>query len=174
MTPIPVVFDTDIGSFADDSLALALALLSPELDVRLVLTTSGDVRARAQVAALQLQLSGRDDVAVGIGVGSEPHSASEPLFAYSAHVDLGTYRGGVTVDGVGAAAAAILSSGRSDWVVLQLGPASTMAELIRRYPQVAPRARLVAMGTSICSGIRLPWGSITPLAATNERRDVRL
>ena len=33
---IPIIFDTDIGDDIDDALALALALQSPELDVRAV------------------------------------------------------------------------------------------------------------------------------------------
>ncbi len=36
--PIPIIFDTDIGDDIDDALALALALQSPELDVRAATT----------------------------------------------------------------------------------------------------------------------------------------
>lgn len=35
-SPMPVIIDTDYGSVFDDSAALALALQSPELDVKLV------------------------------------------------------------------------------------------------------------------------------------------
>ena len=37
---IPILFDTDIGDDVDDALALALALQSPELDVRAVTTVN--------------------------------------------------------------------------------------------------------------------------------------
>ena len=40
---IPVVIDTDVGADPDDSIAIALALASPELDVRGVTTVDGDV-----------------------------------------------------------------------------------------------------------------------------------
>ena len=40
--PTPVIIVTDIGSDIDDSWALALALRSPELDVKLVLTDPND------------------------------------------------------------------------------------------------------------------------------------
>ena len=38
----PVIIDTDIGSFDDDPVAIALALSRPELDVKLVITCSDD------------------------------------------------------------------------------------------------------------------------------------
>ena len=36
--PIPIIIDTDIGGDVDDALALALALQSPELDVKAITT----------------------------------------------------------------------------------------------------------------------------------------
>src|SRR5580700_8102358 len=70
--PIPVIFDTDIGDDIDDALALALALQSPELDVKLVTTVADDVESRTRLAWKELSLFGRRDVALATG-------ASEPL-----------------------------------------------------------------------------------------------
>ena len=70
--PIPVIFDTDIGDDIDDALALALALQSPELDVRLVTTVVDDVDSRTRLAWKELGLYHRQDVAVATG-------ASQPL-----------------------------------------------------------------------------------------------
>ncbi len=70
--PIPVIFDTDIGDDIDDALALALALQSPELDVRAITTVIDDTSTRARLVWKELGLYGRQDIAVGIG-------ASEPL-----------------------------------------------------------------------------------------------
>jgi inosine-uridine nucleoside N-ribohydrolase len=39
---IPVILDTDIGGDIDDTWALAMMLRSPELDVKLVVTDTGD------------------------------------------------------------------------------------------------------------------------------------
>lgn len=69
---IPVIFDTDIGDDIDDALALALALQSPELDVRAVTTVIDDTESRTRLAWKELGLYGRHDVAVATG-------ASEPL-----------------------------------------------------------------------------------------------
>ena len=55
--PVPVIFDTDIGSDIDDVFALSLILKSPELDLKLITTVSGDTHYRAKVAAKFLQIS---------------------------------------------------------------------------------------------------------------------
>ena len=58
----PVVFDTDIGTDIDDTWALAQLLRSPDLDLKLVLTDTGDTHYRAAVAAKFLEAAGRSDV----------------------------------------------------------------------------------------------------------------
>src|SRR5258708_2828153 len=69
---IPIIFDTDIGDDIDDALALALALQSPELDVRAVTTVIDDVESRTRLAWKELGLYGRRDIPLATG-------ASEPL-----------------------------------------------------------------------------------------------
>lgn len=70
--PIPIIFDTDIGDDIDDALALALALQSPELDVRAVTTVIDDVELRTRLAWKELGVYGRRDIPLGTG-------APEPL-----------------------------------------------------------------------------------------------
>lgn len=65
--PIPIILDTDIGGDIDDALALALALQSPELDVRAVTTVSDDTEGRARLAWKELGLYGRQDIPVAAG-----------------------------------------------------------------------------------------------------------
>jgi purine nucleosidase len=65
--PVPVLIDCDTG--IDDSLALLLALASPECDVVAVTCTAGNVAA-AQVAEntrAVLELAGRPDIEVAMG-----------------------------------------------------------------------------------------------------------
>ena len=64
---LPVVLATDIGTDIDDTWALAMLLRSPELDLKLVLTETGDPRYRAAVAAKFLEAAGRSDVPIGLG-----------------------------------------------------------------------------------------------------------
>src|SRR5579863_7772597 len=82
--PIPIIFDTDIGDDIDDALALALALQSPELDVRAVTTVSDDTESRSRLAWKELGLYGRRDVALATGA-PEPlldpmHTGQSPQF----------------------------------------------------------------------------------------------
>jgi len=65
--PIPIIFDTDIGSDIDDALALALALQSPELDVRAVTTVSDDTVGRSRLAWKEMGLYGRHDIPLATG-----------------------------------------------------------------------------------------------------------
>ena len=48
---IPVVFETDIGGDIDDTWALGMLLKSPELDVKLVTSDSGNDVYRAKILA---------------------------------------------------------------------------------------------------------------------------
>ena len=65
---IPVIFDTDICDDIDDTWALALLLQSPEFDVKLVVTAVGNTVSKAKTVAKFLEIAGRTDIPVGIGV----------------------------------------------------------------------------------------------------------
>jgi inosine-uridine nucleoside N-ribohydrolase len=65
--PVPVIFDTDIGTDIDDAYALAQLLGSPELKLVGVTTVSGDAVARARLAAKLLSLAGRPEIPVYAG-----------------------------------------------------------------------------------------------------------
>lgn len=62
-----VLIDTDIGDDIDDALALALALQSPEIELRAVTTVFGDTLRRAQLASHLLRVYGRNDIPVAAG-----------------------------------------------------------------------------------------------------------
>jgi purine nucleosidase len=63
-----VLIDTDVGDDIDDALALALALRSPEIELRGVTTVFGDTQLRARLAAHLLHVFGRGDVPVAAGL----------------------------------------------------------------------------------------------------------
>jgi purine nucleosidase/pyrimidine-specific ribonucleoside hydrolase len=64
---VPIIFDTDIGDDVDDALALALALQSPELDVKAVTTVMDATEMRSRLAWKELCIFGRRDIPVGTG-----------------------------------------------------------------------------------------------------------
>ena len=159
----PVIYDTDIGTDIDDTWALALILASPELDLRLVVTDSGDTLDRARLAAKLLAECGAGRVPIGIGVPGDPipnHQA--PWFeGYS----LDDYPGTVHEDGVQALIDVILASDEQT-TVIAVGPVPNIEEALRREPRIASKARVVAMSGSVDLGYS---GSDTPHAEYNVR-----
>ena len=65
---MPLLVDTDLGTNVDDALALAYAARHPRIDLRAVVTVSGDTLVRGRLARSLLRAAGRDDVVVSAGV----------------------------------------------------------------------------------------------------------
>lgn len=146
---IPVILDTDIGDDIDDTWALAMLLNSPELDLKLVVTEEGNTPSRAKIAARLLEIAGRTDVPVGIGLhtGDKAHSQA----AWVADYELANYPGTVYDDGVGAMIDCIMASDEPV-TVIAIGPLGNVAEALAREPRIAARARFVGMHGSVRKG----------------------
>jgi len=147
--PIPVIFDTDIGSDIDDTWALALLLASPELDLKMVVTDSHDVVGRAKIAAKFLQAVGRTDVQIGIGKRMDDKGG--PQFEWAADYDLKSYPGKVHDDGVDAMIKLIMASSQPVTLIV-VGPAPNIEEALQREPGLTKKARIVAMSGSVYKG----------------------
>ncbi len=65
--PVPVLFDTDIGSDIDDAVALAYLLRQPRCELVGVTTVSGSPLARARLADAVCRAAGRGDVPIHCG-----------------------------------------------------------------------------------------------------------
>lgn len=63
-----IILDTDIGTDVDDVMAVALAALSPEIQVEGITTVYGDVDLRSRMVVKALQMLGREDIPVFAGV----------------------------------------------------------------------------------------------------------
>lgn len=147
--PIPVVLDTDIGTDIDDTWALALLLRSPELDLRLVTTATGDTVYRAKLVARLLERAGRCDVPIGVGPRQE--ASAGPQAAWVEDFDLARHPGGVLEDGIGALVESLVSAERAPALVC-IGPASNVAAALERAPEIARGARFVGMHGSVRRG----------------------
>jgi inosine-uridine nucleoside N-ribohydrolase len=148
MRTTPVILDTDIGTDIDDTWALAMLLRCPELDLKLVTTATGDTVYRAKLAARLLEVAGRPDVPVGIGVPGEmnpKHRTQEP---WAAGYDLARYPGTVNEDGVAALIETIMGS-RERVTLIAIGPLTNVAAALQREPRIAERARFVGMQGSV-------------------------
>ena len=63
---VPILLDTDIGSDIDDAFALALALVSPEVDLQGVTTAGSEAQERAWMVCRLLTAVGRKAIPVAI------------------------------------------------------------------------------------------------------------
>ena len=166
---IPVILDTDIGTDIDDTWALAMLLNSPELKLEAVVTSHGDTRYRALLAAKILAVAGREDVSVAEGTGDGQLAENRRgqaawLDGYGESEYAGPYRTGgaeLMVDTIMASPETV--------TVLCIGPASTTAHALRLAPQIATRARFVGMHGAVRRGYR---NSATPVPEYNVFEDV--
>lgn len=166
MRRIPVVLDTDIGGDIDDTWALAVLLRSPELDLKLVVTDTGNTTYRARVAAKLLQVAGRTDVPVGIGIHQD--DGMGPQAPWVEGYVLADYPGAVHQDGVGAMVDTIMASAEPVTLVC-IGPVPNVAAALEREPRIAQKARFVGMHGSL----RLGYGGSPQISEEyNVRGDV--
>jgi len=155
---IPVILDTDIGSDIDDTWALAMMLKSPELDVKMVVTDTGNTVSRAKIAAKMLEIGQRTDVSVGIGIPfSDKATRQEP---WVAGYDLSTYPGTVYEDGIDGLIQTIMDSPEPITLVC-IGPVPNIGAALKREPKIAQKARFVGMHGSI----RLGYGGSEKVSA---------
>ena len=169
MDRTPVIIDCDTG--VDDAVALFLAFVSPELDIRAITTVAGNVDAErtARNSRIIRQIARREDVPVFAG-------ATRPLTRQP--VEAGDFHG---EEGLGTLAvfepAAPTATGNAADVIVRmisegapgeitvvtLGPMTNLALALRQAPAIAPRIRrVVAMG-----GARSEGGNITASAEYN-------
>jgi purine nucleosidase/pyrimidine-specific ribonucleoside hydrolase len=144
---IPIIFDTDIGDDVDDALALALALQSPELDVKAITTVVDRAELRSRLVRKELALFGRLEIPIGIG-------ADEPLLdpvrnEHHAQLDVLTQEDvvpGPQVRAVDLIIRALLASPRKVTVV-PVGPLTNIALALRIEPRIKEKIeRIVLMG----------------------------
>lgn len=146
---IPVILDTDIGDDIDDTWALALMLKSPELDVKMVVSDTGDTTYRAKIIAKMLETAKRTDVPVGIGIPQPTRSRRQEKWV--ADYDLNRYPGKVHKDGVGAMIDLIMRSNER-LTLICIGPLPNIQAALEREPKIAERVRFVGMHGSVRRG----------------------
>ena len=146
---IPVIVDTDIGDDIDDTWALLMLLRMSQFDVKLAVGDYGNAIYRARLLAKILDLTGRSDVPIGVGIDrlDEPGNQSGWLKDYR----LANYPGTVHRDGVQVLIDTIHAS-PEPMTLLCLGPVPNIAEALRRDPSIANNTRIVGMYGSVYVG----------------------
>ena len=147
--PIPVILDTDIGLDVDDVWALAYLLQCPELEIKLITTCTGDTTYRAALVAKILEVAGRTDIPVGVGLVGEASlkTHSEWLGDYQ----LSDYPGVVYADGISAITNTILAS-EEVVTLIAIGPLTNVAAALDHTPSIAENSKFVGMHGSLRVG----------------------
>ena len=146
---IPVIFDTDICDDIDDTWALAMLLQSPEFDVKLITTAVGDTAEKAKTVAKFLEIVGRTDIPIGIGV--QQRKGTHRQSAWAKDYKPSSYPGTIYRDGIQAIISTIMVS-RKPIKVVAVGPLPNIAAALKLEPQIAEKAEFVGMHGSIRRG----------------------
>ncbi len=141
---IPVILDTDIGNDVDDAFALALALASPELDLRGVTTVTGGAEDRAC----------RKDIPVAWGRAPQKAQEINWQIQYRRHPAVIFNR---TARPIQESAVAFmvrqLKAHPGKLTLLTIGPLTNIATLLAEHPDCKPWIkRIVLMGGSVRMG----------------------
>lgn len=146
----PVILDTDIGIDIDDHWAVALALGSPEFDVRLITVTSGALGHRADILAQLLVHAGRTDIPIGLGVGGEsPNGLPFYIMPRSGHRYSRTqYPGQVISDGA-IEITRVVRESPEPVTIISVCQATTLAAALELDPTIVGNSRVVSMATAL-------------------------
>src|SRR5262245_36048769 len=139
--PVPVIFDTDIGTDIDDAYALAAILHRPELELLGVTTVSSDAVARARLAAKLLHVAGGRWEQVPVYAGTSTDTQ------YMKQVDWAT----------GFSSPSLHASGGVEFMrrtvearpgqvtIIAVGELTNVAALLKSDPGIAKKIRAIAL-----------------------------
>ncbi len=152
------MLDTDLGSDLGDAFALALALASPELDLRGVTTVGGDTQVRALMACRLLTMTGRRHISVAAGAAPQPERAisATGAYRYYYHPDVVFNR---TTRPVKEAALdflyARLKAQPARITLVAAGPLTNVARLLTDKPECKPwLGRVIVSGANIAADVK--------------------
>jgi purine nucleosidase len=168
MEPKRILLDADPG--IDDSLAILLAVASPEVELEAITVVSGNCSARqgAKNALGLLEMVGRSDIPVAIG--QEIPLVQPLLLAAETHGNAGLGYAELAAPttplaGIHAVDLIIdtIMSNPGEITLVPIGPLTNIAMAVRREPRIVENVKeVLIMGGAINCG-----GNTTPLAEFN-------
>lgn len=152
--PMPVILDTDIGTWIDDAFAFSLLVASEEYELLGVTTCTGGAQDRAWMVCRFLTSLDMKDVPVAYGRSPQPESKIDWQIQYRRHPAVVWNR---TTKPAGEPAEELmhkLLADRKDGVtIVALGPLTNVARLLEKHPEDKERIeRIVLMGGSLKVG----------------------
>jgi len=145
----PIILDTDIGTDIDDTWALAMMLNSPELDIKLITSATLNSCERAKIIARMLEIAGRTDIPIGIGIKQDDKPL--PQSPWVASYDLNSYPGIIFNDS-SSAIENVVSNSEQPVTIIGIGPLTNIADALNRYPQIAGNSQFIGMTGSVYKG----------------------
>lgn len=142
----PIILDTDIGDDIDDTWALCMLLGRPEADLKLIVTATDNTPRKTMLVAKMLERAGRTDIPIGTGVKNSDKAPNQDKWLGDFPLD--KYKGTVYSDGVQAMIDEIRKA-PGTIVLLVIGPQTNIQEALKRAPEIAGKARIVAMAGSV-------------------------
>ena len=147
---MPVMLDTDIGTDIDDAFALALALRSPEIELRGVTTVSADAYGRALIACRFLEAAGRPDIPVA--AGKPQRSAPEKSGQYQYGLS-GDFKKRPVKELAAEFLYRNLKAEPGKLTIITVGDLTNVARLLTEHPEARPWIRrIVIMGGAVRVG----------------------
>ncbi|MCI0638592.1 MAG: nucleoside hydrolase [Gemmataceae bacterium] len=147
---IPVLIDTDIGDDIDDAFALALALASPELDVRGITTVHGDAYTRAHIVCRWLHALGRKDISVATGAPPRAKPSIQGQLQYGLRP---AFRLRPEKQSAVDFLYQLLKAKPGELTLVAIGPLTNIAGLLGKHPDAKGLIkRVVIMGGSVRRG----------------------
>lgn len=158
MNKRPIIIDTDPG--IDDALAIAIALFSEELDVKLITTVAGNVNVDLVThnALRLLKYFEREDVPVAKGADSpliRPYEDASSIHGKTGMegFDFPEPTKGVIAENAVDAMRRVLLNSDEQITLVPIGPLTNIALLLKTYPEVKSKIReIVLMGGSASRG----------------------
>ncbi len=164
---IPVILDTDIGLDIDDTWALGLLLKCPEIDVKLITTSTDNTPLKAKLVAKFLEIVGRTDIPIGIG--PQDNRKKCWLYPWIKDYEISRYPGAVHENGMEVLCSTIMDS-PEPLTLIAIGPLGTVAGALKMNSKITGNSRFVGMHGSIRIGYR---GSNSPSREYNVKKSIK-
>ena len=165
-----VIVDTDIGGDIDDSWAILTLLSLPNINIRLISVTNGNVPYKASLIAKTLRDAGREDIPIALG---KSFGCDErPLEAYIGDLSIENYAGKVYADYC-SAYATVSDEVKGEIFLLCMAPFTSLAQIVdlieaRRNLNVIAMAGSVNIGYFGAEGASPECNIATDVAAARK------
>ena len=152
-----IILDTDIGDDIDDALALAFAVLNPEIELVGVTTVFKNTEKRAELTCCVLEALGETSTPVHVGIGKTVLQSIPDWERIAAkhqprQMDILTKRTPSITSHPTRAVDFIIDtimSGQGDIILVPVGPLTNIAAALLVEPRLAQKARICLMGGAI-------------------------